>query len=345
MKFILTFMVTAWCSMVRADITTSEKYDFVVSIPDVHGDFDVLLRALWMAKIEVDGSNAAGEFDNFRNSFENAIKADLPRKRNENARVLLVQTGDIIDRGAASLSCYKAIWQVEGLLGWDLINLVGNHEVMTMAGQADNYAHPADVREFGSLKARRAAFSPGGKIWTKIIDEFQFMAKINMGSESILFVHAGMHPKWLKQVRRSSVDELNAFLMDELLKNPSSPVLVSAIGPIWTREMAQDVDDVVCKRLLPPVQQTLKVSRIVVGHTPQETLTTTSRCDAQILLADVAMSRWMGSGKNGNPAALIFSLSEKGQKLTRIYNVYWRNGQVVDQPIASLVDDSSSHEL
>ena len=335
-------------------ISTKSRYDYVVSIPDVHGDLEVLLRSLWMAHVEITGKDLQGSFSDFREVFHDAIKEKRKSPISENKRVLAIQTGDIIDRGAQSLSCYKAIWFIKDLLGWDLINLIGNHEVMTMAGQADHYAHSDDVSEFGSLGARRAAFSPGGKIWKKITDDFNFLAKVEMGStENILFVHAGMHPKWLKKIASriqspETIDGINAFLMSELKRNPSSDFLASAISPVWTREMAQDTESVVCGRLLPPVLKSLDINRIVVGHTPQQNLRTSTRCEDRIILADVAMSRWMGSGKDGNPSALMFALSGNGNSLDRIYNLYWKNGQVVDQvitQISKVADGISVNEL
>lgn len=326
----------------ESDISTIGRYDYVVSIPDVHGDLEGLLRTLWIVKIEIDGSDSGGTFDAFKgifngklqNGVEQVLSPILPTVK----RVLMIQTGDIVDRGAASLSCYKAIWLAESILGWDLINLIGNHEVMSMAGEADSYAHPSDVAEFGSLKARRAAFANGGPLWKKITDTFLFMVRVRMGeSDSTLFLHAGLDARWMSRFSKdfSNLSEVNEKLLSELRKNPSSQVLVSSGSPIWTRDLAQGSEKSVCERQLPKVLEMAKVKRMVVGHTPQRSLTTASRCDATLILADVAMSRWMGSGKFGNPSALIFQLGDGGNRLDRIYNVYWKaaNGQTVDQLI------------
>lgn len=319
-----------------SEITTVNKYDFVVSIPDIHGDLEVLFRALWLAKLEVDGPALAGPFPAFRSTFLAAMSSDPFTPIAEKNRALLIQTGDIVDRGAQSWSCYQAMWQVEHVLGWDVVHLIGNHEVMTMAGQADHYAHAKDIEEFGSLAARRAAFAPGGKIWKKITDSYFFLTKVKLGeTESGLFVHAGVHPKWIAKLNKdiTDVSGLNAFLSAELKRNPSSGILSSASSPIWTRDLAQDTDKNVCPRLLQQVLDLFGVTRIIVGHTPQQELNSTPRCDAKLILADVAMSRWMGSGTDGNPAALVFALVDDGKRLSRIHNVYWRNQAAVQQVI------------
>ena len=347
--------LTVWFSLVlgvclgrklrESDISTIGRYDYVVSIPDVHGDLEGLLRTLWMAKIEIDGSENGGTFDSFKAVFNEKLKTGDEQVTNPllggSKRVLMIQTGDIVDRGASSLSCYKAIWLAESILGWDLINLIGNHEVMSMAGEADNYAHPSDVAEFGSLKARRAAFGNGGPLWKKITDNFLFMVRIRMGeSDSTLFLHAGLDARWMSKFSTdfSNLSEINEKLLGELRKNPSSDVLVSSGSPIWTRDLAQGSDNTVCARQLPKVLEMAKVKRMVVGHTPQESLTTASRCDARLILADVAMSRWMGSGKFGNPSALIFQLGDEGKRLDRIYNMYWKGAK--DQSVDQLIYQS-----
>ena len=319
----------------KSEIATDGRYDFVVSIPDIHGDLDVLLRALWIAAVEVDGLIDTPDFDVFRLSVAKQVEAsDIAEELEDvkplsNSRVLLVNTGDIVDRGPKSLSCYKAIWAAERVLGWTLINLIGNHEVMTIAGQADLYAHPDDISEFGGIKARRAQFGRGGKLWKKITDDFRFMLRVSVGTnDSTLFVHAGIDPAWLNVMTKkgfTSVLQMNTFLTAELKRNPLSEFISAVDSPVWTRHLAEDPDASVCQSSLSKVLAFFNVNRIVVGHTPQKSLRTMARCNGQLLLADVAMSRWMGSGKFGNPSAMIFVLSDAGSVLQRTYNVYWNH--------------------
>ena len=350
----LLFVVLHAAVVSSQDITTEGRYDYIVSIPDVHGDLEALLRALWMAKAEVDDLQQEHMYESkFRKIFISAIKNEPfeTMKAVSDKKVLLIQTGDIIDRGEASLSCYKAMWQIQPILGWEVINLVGNHEVMTIAGRADHYAHPNDVKEFGSIKSRRAAFAPGGQIWTKITNEFQFLARVNIGeSESILFVHAGIDPSWLKKVSSggsSSVSSINSLLMNELKTNPNSKHLTSASSPIWTRDLANGSAKKVCENLLPKVFEMLKITRIVVGHTPQEQLVVDPKCGGQLILADVAMSRWMGSGPFGNPAAVVFALANNGAHLKRIQVNYWKGEtqKVFEQLLFESQEEVENNEL
>lgn len=322
-------------------ISTADKYDFIVSVPDVHGDLYILLRSLWLARNYVGkSSNDVISFTDFRSQVEKervspGSTGDVPRP----PTVLLIQTGDIIDRGPSSRTSYEALWAAEKVLNWKLVNLLGNHEVMTMAGQADHYAHPSDVAEFGSLKSRRAEFSPGGKIWKKISDEYLIMAKVKIGdgsvSENILFVHAGINLDYilkLQQMRLGNSDlrsdelvvKVNDVLMAELRRKPDTEWLGHPESPIWTRTIANADDKIACQMLFPKIKSHFGISRMIVGHTPQEKLVTGNRCDSTLLLADVAMSRWMGSGEQGNPAVLIFVLGNNGTELESIKNLFWK---------------------
>jgi hypothetical protein len=357
MKFVLLlFAISAFGRQDRSIINTAGNYDYIVSIPDVHGDLEILIRSLWIAKSEIESqqSKPVEKFSEFYDKVKDQMKindaiGETRKSLSRPKRVLLVQTGDIIDRGPASKSCYKALWAAEHVLGWDLVNLFGNHEVLTMAGQGDHYAHPDDVSEFGSLSARRDEFSPGGKIWNKLVSEFQFMLKVDIpglsptSAESILFVHAGISPRYVEAISKKLasnggdiVTRLNSFLLKEVMRNPNSDYLVSANSPIWTRDLASAPEKKVCSKLLPSVLELMNVTRVVLGHTPQQKLVTGNRCDGQLLLADVAMSRWMGSGQNGNPASVLFVLGNDGRQLTRVVNLYWKgtvtgdDGQIVD---------------
>ena len=361
------FLVAVVAICVRADdrsvINTANRYDYVVSIPDVHGDLEILIRSLWMAKLRVENlSNDDSSFDEFHKLVLETMKKKESAKdthRVTNSRVLLVQTGDIVDRGPASLSCYRALWSAaRDVLKWDLVNLFGNHEVMSMAGQADHYAHPGDIKEFGSLVARRNEFGAGGKLWTKLTSQFQFMLKVVAGEEKVLFVHAGISPRYLGALKdkvkgeEDLVVRLNKFLLNEVIKDPSSDYLVSANSPIWTRDMAQGSDKQICKHMLPAVMKMMDITRIVVGHTPQETLVTGNRCNGRLLLADVAMSRWMGSGHNGNPSVVLLKLADNGGRLDQIVNLYWKGevvgnkGRIINEVLVDSTDvDGENPEL
>ena len=99
----------------------------------------------------------------------------------------------------------------------------------------------------------------GGKLWKKIIDDLQFLLKV----DDVLFVHAGIDPDWLEQINEQhgirDITALNNFLIAELKKNPWSHILNSANSPIWTRRLAMESDEIVCDVLLPKIFKFFKV--------------------------------------------------------------------------------------
>lgn len=111
----------------------------IVAVGDVHGDLEAFRRILAEAGI-VD---AAGGW----------IGADA----------ILVQTGDLIDRGPSmrgTLDFVMALERSAAARGGRVVSLLGNHEVMNMAGDlryvaAANYAEFADA---GSEKRRADAW-------------------------------------------------------------------------------------------------------------------------------------------------------------------------------------------
>jgi hypothetical protein len=362
--YVFLFFVPVVCGRdapPRSIISTAGVYDYIVSVPDVHGDIDILLRSLWMAKNDIEG--VVGGFEDFRKEIELEMKKPDSKLVVPPTKILLIQTGDIIDRGPNSKSCYEAIWAAERVLGWKLVNLLGNHEAMTIAGQADHYAHKGDVSEFGSLEARRAEFSPGGRYWKKITDEFLIMVKVHVGDERVLFVHAGINPAYINRLKKDKfknktidtpdelIEQLNVFLMTELKQSPRSSYLSHEQSPIWTRDLASANEKTACNTLFPKVVTMLNITRMVVGHTPQQNLLTGNRCGGNLLLADVAMSRWMGSGQNGNPAVLVFRLKDNGALLGKISNLYWKGdvkgekGEVKTEVIFETKKESEQPEL
>ncbi len=353
--FLLGFAAVVAAQSRPSVISTANSFDYIVSVPDVHGDLHILLRSLWLARNHISGKSSS--FSDFVQQVQQEQVS--PSNSSISSRILLVQTGDIVDRGPFSRSCYEALWAAEKVLGWKLVNLFGNHEVMTMAGQADHYAHAGDVKEFGSLKSRQAEFAPGGKIWKKLTQEYLVMLKVKIGngddnkenvdpniggvSENILFVHAGINVEYVEKLLRSKnptqalpqsdalVEKLNEVLIAEIMRKPGSELLTHPESPIWTRQLANANERVACNSLFPKIKSLFQISRMVVGHTPQETLVTGNRCNGTLILADVAMSRWMGSGEKGNPAVLVFELAKNGTLLRSVKTLYWKGSVQGDE--------------
>lgn len=109
----------------------------VVAVGDLHGDYDA-----WLAI-----ARAAGLVD--------------PAGRWVGGRTVLVQLGDVVDRGPDSLKIIRHLQRLEREArgaGGRVISLVGNHEAMMVTGDY-RYVHPGEYAAFAdrNSRARREA--------------------------------------------------------------------------------------------------------------------------------------------------------------------------------------------
>jgi len=183
------------------DLRTTER---IVAIGDVHGAYDRLVEIL----------RAAGLIDG--------------RTRWSGGRAMLVQTGDVVDRGPDSRKALDLLRRLEreaARAGGRVYPLLGNHEVMRMLFDwryvsAEEIAafrtlDSADIRErayalVSADVARRA------KAEEKPFDEAafreQFMKEIPLGYVEMrqAFGPAGEYAKWLRE--RHAVVKINGIV-------------------------------------------------------------------------------------------------------------------------------------
>ncbi len=220
------------------------------AISDIHGQLD-LLRRLLSAQGITDG---AGHWTW--------------------GRSVLVITGDVLDRGPQQLDALWAIYRLSQEAreaGGSVQYLLGNHEVMVMAGDL-RYLHPKYV-EVSALLGRPYDQLLGAD--SALGDWLRHRATaLKLGDT--LFVHGGLHPDFAK----SEVDlsALNAKFRRrlgvsraDLQQDAEGEWLLGSDGPTWYRgyfepatATAADIDALL---------KAAKVKRMVVGHTTQDQIT------------------------------------------------------------------------
>ncbi len=124
-----------------ADPCAIEGVERIVAVGDVHGAYDALVRILRVARV-IDG-----------------------RDRWIGGRTLLIQTGDVLDRGADSRKAVDLLRRLErdaGRSGGRVLALIGNHETMRLGGAASGHPvgegflrdmNPAEVDAFGTARS------------------------------------------------------------------------------------------------------------------------------------------------------------------------------------------------
>jgi hypothetical protein len=183
------------------DIQTTER---IVAVGDIHGAFDQFVAIL----------RAAGIMDN--------------RNRWSGRKAVLVQTGDVLDRGPDSKKAIDLLRKLEReaqRAGGRVYVLLGNHELMRLVsdwryvsqGETDAFrtVDSADLRERAftvfSTEAEKAAKAVA-KPFDPAAYREQFMKEIPLGSLEMRFAFdaKGQYGAWVRQ--RAAVARINGIL-------------------------------------------------------------------------------------------------------------------------------------
>lgn len=268
------------------DLDTEETgtgHHRVIAIGDNHGDYDQTLAAL----------QAGGVID----TELNWVGGDT----------YVVQTGDILDRGPEEkeiIDLYELLRPQARAAGGDIFNLNGNHEIMTACGDyryVDDVActpfleltglditNPAFDGLTYACQHRAAAFWPGGP-YAQILAEWPMVLVL----QDSVFVHGGIR-QWHVDYGLDAINSMvNLFLLGSI------PLDYSVVG---TEDGGVDWDRTYSDDDVPPTPEEcaelegvlagLGVSRLVVGHTVQSSISTS--CDGLAYLIDVGMSEYYG---------------------------------------------------
>jgi len=266
-------------------IVQKNKYDRVVVVPDIHGDYEHLISILRHSKV-IDKKN-------------NWIGKDT----------ILIQTGDLLNRGNDTMKIYDTMMDLREQAqkkGGIIYMLIGNHEIFEVRGN-HYFTSKVDLDIFGGMEAHEKAFGPEGK-YGKFIRN---VMNTTMIIDDTIYTHAGIRPDYLG----SGIDELNTYIRDLLVSTPSvqelydlymqnitHPVLTDRVfddwGPFWLRDFAKSPESQICNQ----VEETLRLTntkRMVIGHTPQTYGKMKTRCNNKLIIIDVGVSRCIGGGYYG----------------------------------------------
>eukprot|EP00919_Chromeraceae_sp_WS-2016_P018272 GHVR01043451.1.p1 GENE.GHVR01043451.1~~GHVR01043451.1.p1 ORF type:complete len:321 (+),score=88.10 GHVR01043451.1:127-1089(+) len=204
---------------------------------------------------------------------------------------MLIQLGDIVDRGPDTKLLYKWFRQLRkeaALSGGKVIQLLGNHEPMQILGLLQ-YVTPEDFNNYGGAAKRAAAFSKDG-LDGKYIRNLDTVVMVN----GIVFVHAGLTPelgkKGIKYVNEEVRKSLNEY--EEGSRPSYDSLLFAEDGPLWNRHYSTGDEISACSDL----NKTLKYlngTKMIVGHTIQEGGNVNTRCNGNFILSDTGGSRYI----------------------------------------------------
>lgn len=316
----------------------------VVSVGDVHGDYDQLFTVLKSGGLIDDQGNWTG------------------------GKTHLVQTGDVLDRGPDSRKAMDLLMRLEkqaAEAGGSLHALIGNHEAMNVYGDL-RYTSPGEFAAFrdeNSERRREKEFQrehpkdraqwetqhplgyfehrdqmgPDGH-YGKWIASHDSVIKIN----DTLYVHAGLSAKYVSMKIKDINQRVRSEVTDPTKLNGG--IVTDTDGPLWYRGLSKGGSEL--EPLVEKIRKNFGVDRIVVGHTYADAAIT-PRFDGKVILIDIGLSRvYDNIGKvgclvieNGKPPYVLHRGTrlelpkDAGQDLLR----YLKEAAALDPPPSPLL--------
>lgn len=291
--------------------------DRVVVFGDIHGDYNLVIKLLKMAKLVV-GDDKSGykwiggaacvvqmgdQLDRCRPSF---LPCSHPK-------------GTINDEGSdiKIMELFNNLSLQAEHAGGAVISLLGNHELLNVNGNM-TYVSYENLREFNTnpndtnintgMRNRIDAFKPGNK-YGKMMGCTRLPAVI-IGSN--LFAHAGIIDKLIEAIDLKGMGDLekvNIAIRRWLLGllNSDDPnygyveeiIKYSPYSMFWSRILGKipyntALSDPICSNNITNVLQLFKAGSIIIGHTPQSFLYNediNSTCSNKVWRVDNGSSR------------------------------------------------------
>ena len=212
------------------DVIELEENQRLICLGDVHGDLQALKNALEVAGVYEDPGTSTKEKKKDEDEFSYLTMGLTSYDDNHNyyngvaeekdtwvgKNTILVQCGDILDRGSEELSCLQLLTELSQQAvkyGGKVILLYGNHESLNALGL---FQYAIDDREFerkmapiiddeletpmwrmqyvGNQPARWVTFEPGGLLAKSVMANMKVAVKVGR----TVCVHAGLTAKHLQ---------------------------------------------------------------------------------------------------------------------------------------------------
>ena len=268
----------------------------IIVIGDIHGDYNLAVECLRIAKLIDDNMNWIGgntvvvqvgdQLDNCR-PFDK--KCNDPMTDSNITTSSHNHTNEAED--VKVLNFFTEMHNKAAKQGGMVISLIGNHEIMNVMGNF-NYVSYNDVDKFKNYKdpndpdkkfatgeeGRRHAFARGNE-YAKIMACTR-VSSIIIGD--FLFTHAGVVPKFADKLNIKSKKDLyklnyhiRRWLLGLINKDYIADIVNSSSYSIfWDRILGSlppslNNNDPKCVEYLDPVLQLFKVGHMIIGHTPQ----------------------------------------------------------------------------
>ncbi|VTZ70322.1 shewanella-like protein phosphatase 1, putative [Plasmodium chabaudi chabaudi] len=267
----------------KLDSSYYHKYDNIkwngkiIAIGDLHGDIDSLKLILRHSELIDEDDNWIGD------------------------NVLLVQNGDVFDRGIYGPIIYSFLFKLQKEAvkkNSRVILIMGNHEQLNLCGSF-HYVNPMETKIFfdNDINYRYYSFvSPNGAYHKRLI-RLPPMVKVN----NIIFTHGGLN----SLISKFSINDINLKTRlqiennCEILKYDSFLDYLSRDGVLWSDVISRSVpyyEKERCSELF-HILDKYDAKYLVVGHTRQSSHKIGSYCNNHYFLIDTGMSLFTNDGQ------------------------------------------------
>jgi hypothetical protein len=298
--------------------TILPKAKRIFVLGDVHGDFEMVIKLLKMAKVINEYNEWIAKPDTIVVQVGDQVDRCRPYKYTCDVKEATV---DDENSDVKILEFFTELDKKAQLNNGRVISLLGNHEILNSMGIM-NYVSYKGRNDFTDIdpitgkeiitgiKGRKEAFKPGGRL-------ANFMACTRVSCIIIgsnIFVHAGIVPLLIEKYNIQDAKGLGGIntvirkwllnqIVDKSIKNEMNTLLNDIdTSPFWPRILGYippnaKMDHTSCATYLKPVLEKIKIGKIgnmIIGHTPQFHTHETginSACDNKLWRVDIGASK------------------------------------------------------
>ena len=300
----------------------------IIVIGDLHGDLNITLRTLKIAKLIDEQNNWIG-----KDTVVVQVGDQIDRCR-YNGILCNKKEATINDEGSdiIILELFTKLHKQAKIYGGAVYSLLGNHELMNVQNDL-RYVSYEGFRQFdntvinGKLindgeEARKILFSPGQKYAEFLACTRQVVLIIGKN----IFIHGSIIPKLIKKYSIKSINKIMTLYLLNLIKENNyiyKDIFKSKeYSPLWDRIqglMVLNNNNNNCNDILYPLQYIYNVNNIFVGHTPNLNNGINSTCNKHIWLTDYGASKSFDAFRTNKKKLQVLEILNDGEQFNILY--------------------------
>lgn len=278
----------------------------IVAIGDIHGDMRLTLNLLKLAKVIHVENKIVKWIGCDTYVVQIGDQLDSCRPKNDTPCFIDNPKGDRKCSDIKVLKFFTKLDEKAQQHGGRVISLLGNHEILNVLKQSENYLTQDDIEYFGSLDKRYESFQPKN-VFGRYLGCTRLLCVI-IGSN--FFCHGGLIKSFFDKLKKP---EESAIQTLEKINNLFKQWLIYGISDVDNNveNMASDMESILwsrilgklqpnlksdnkeCQREFYPIMEMLQLKNMVIGHTPQIFVNDSninSTCDNRLWRVDNALS-------------------------------------------------------